>query len=698
MKSLPATRLFLLIAWSAATVAMMMTSNAVVADEGGRETAIRARAVLSARCLRCHGANGVAKKNVFVLDRARLISSRMVVPGYADSILLKMVESGAMPLGGPALSDEEKAILRRWIEVGAPDWGAADSPQSRGFITETELLSVIREDLLRASERTRPYLRYFSFAHLYNSNVGDDELETYRVALARLINSLSWHREITLPAAVDSQKTVYRIDLRDYNWTAAVWNQLIAAYPYGVRSQDSELISVLSGVRLPYLRADWFASTASAPPLYHELLGLPHTLTELERLLGVDTSRNLLEEKNVARAGIRASGVSQNNRVLERHASPYGAYWKSFDFQNSLDNQNIFRDPLRFNAAGGEIIFNLPNGLQAYFLVDGFGNRLNAAPIDIVSDRTNPDDPIIRNGRSCIGCHFDGIKSFKDDVRSVVVGMTVGFFNRDRALALYPPQESLDQLIERDRERFQTATGRIGNGIINSADREPINALARRHLAELSAEQAAAEAGLEWNDFQARVRRSSRLVALGFGQVLVPGGAVKREVWERHFGETARELQIGDHVSGPRVFQRANVFSAAPASVARNTATVGNAPVRSRITGLSPELIMGSARTIFIRSRTMFLKAHLMADELSKRPEFRGLGLQITREEKQADIRIELDRPPWTFIYEYTLINPETSVLLLKNKEIAFEGTLAAPKIAKKILESIAAARQSSTR
>lgn len=697
MKALPVTRLFLLIAWSAATFAVMAITKSVVADTSGRETAIRARDVLAAKCLRCHGANGVAKKNVFVTDRARLISSRVVIPGYADSLLMKMVESEAMPPGGPALNDEEKATLRKWITSGATDWGAPDSATNRRFITETELLSLIREDLLRANERTRPYLRYFSLSHLYNARASDDELETYRVALSKLINSLSWHREITPPVAIDPSKNIYRIDLRDYNWTAAAWNQLIAAYPYGVRSQSAELIRVLSEAELPYLRADWFAAQASAPPLYHTLLGLPQTLAELERLLGVDTARNLIEEKNVARAGIRASGVSQNNRVLERHVSAYGAYWRSFDFQNNLDNQNIFRDPLRFNAAGGEIIFNLPNGLQAYFLTDRFGRRIDAAPIDIVSDRTNPDDPVIRNGRSCMGCHFDGIKSFKDDVREVVSRMTVGFFSRDRALALYPPQEELDHLIDRDRQQFQTAIKRIGSDITNSADREPINALARRYFADLTADQAAAEAGLEWEDFQARARRSSRLVALGFGQLLVSEGAIKRDVWDRHFGEMTRELQIGEHISGRRVLQRDNVLNTTISISAKSAATTG-VPARAGLTPLEPEAIMAGARTIFIRSRTMFLKAHMMADELRKRPEFRALGLQITHEEKQADIRIELDRPPWTFIYEYTVTQPETSVLLIKNKEIAFEGTLAAPKIAKKILDRLAAARETSTR
>ena len=83
-----------------------------------------------------------------------------------------------------------------------------------------------------------------------------------------------------------------------------------------------------------------------------------NAFTDLERRLGVDTARQLTEEKHVIRAGVRSSGVSQNNRAMERHASPFGAYWRSYDFRSNLGDQNIFANPLRLNAAGGEIIFN----------------------------------------------------------------------------------------------------------------------------------------------------------------------------------------------------------------------------------------------------------------------------------------------------------------------------------------------------
>ena len=527
--------------WLLLIVIMISTARTSGADSSAR----RARDILKQRCFQCHGKNGVARKNVFVLDRERLLSSKAVIPGDTSSLLLKMVESGAMPMGGPELPDEEKAALRNWIAGGAVDWDKGEeSSDKRIFLTEAGILALIRDDLLRAQERSLPFLRYFSLAHLYNAGVPDDEMETYRAALAKLVNSLSWHREITPPAAIDTARTIFRLDLRDYNWTAATWNMIIAAYPYGIRTEQSQTIAQLSGAALPYIRADWFAATASVPPLYHDILGLPKTAQELERQLGIDALRDLEEEKNVARAGLRTSGVSQNNRVLERHVSPHGAYWKSFDFRSSLDDQNIFKDPIRLNPAGGEIIFNLPNGLQAYLLVDALSRRINEAPIAIVADRNNSDDPVIRNGRSCMSCHYEGAQGFKDDVRPVVRGLAFASFDREKALAIYPAQETLDRLIEKDRDRFQRAAAATG-GLARSAQAEPINALSRRFLAEMPVAQAAAEAGLNTREFQARVTTSARLMALGYGQLLVAGGGIKRDAWDRNFGRPRARVRAG---------------------------------------------------------------------------------------------------------------------------------------------------------
>jgi hypothetical protein len=656
-------------------------------DSDDRGVSALARDLLNRRCFACHGANGVARKNIFVLDRQRLVESGTIIPGNTNSLLLKVVESGSMPMGGPELTQDEKDILRHWIEIGAPDWDDTGKAK-RTFLSAPALLALIRNDLLRNRERSRPFLRYFSLAHLYNAGVGDGELEADRAGLSKLVNSLSWHREMTPLVPIDSARTIFRIDLRDYNWTAATWNRLLLTYPYGIRNADSRIIDQLSGSPLPYVRADWFVANASIPPLYHDILGLPNTVRELEQMLGIETARDLEEEKNVARAGLRSSAVSQNNRVLERHVSPHGAYWKSFDFRSNLDDQNIFKDPLELNPAGGEIIFNLPNGLQAYFLANAFGRRIDEAPIAIVSDRNNPDDPVIRNGRSCMSCHYIGIQSFKDEVRPVVRGLPFASFDREKVLAIYPTQETLDNAIERDRNRFEQAAKALGAST-TSAQAEPINALSRRFSSELNVNLAAAEAGLEIGEFQSRIARSQRLLELGYGQLLVRPGGIRRDAWDRNFGELVGELSLGEYVG--------SVIVLSPGTNLRLSNRAGAAvrPVVRAAPGSEPNSIMRSARTIVVQSMTVYLKAEQFESELRKRPEFSAMGLMIVKDSKVADIRIDINRAEFSFKYSYTATNPETSIVVSSGRVTAWNGDFAAPRLAREFLMQMQAARSS---
>ena len=110
--------------------------------------------------------------------------------------------------------------------------------------------------------------------------------------------------------------------------------------------------------------------------------------------------------------------------------------WKSHDFAGSTDAQNIFTHPLSFERDGGEVIFNLPNGLQAYYIADKSGTRINVAPTEIVSDPA-AKDPAVRNGLSCIGCHTKGMKTFTDQVRSVIEQTANPLYDKDYALLLY---------------------------------------------------------------------------------------------------------------------------------------------------------------------------------------------------------------------------------------------------------------------
>jgi mono/diheme cytochrome c family protein len=657
------------------------------ADDSASEIARKANEILTRRCFQCHGANGAAQKNVFVLDRQRLVQSRILNPGDASSMLLQVIESNAMPAAGQPLTDEEKHALRAWVLAGAPAAPTTSGESRRVFQTEEHLVDLIRTDLLNQSLRSRHFLRYFSLAHLYNAGVPDRELEAYRSALGKLINSLSWQKEITAPTPIDPARTLLRIDLRDYNRTAASWDLLSTAYPYTIAIPGALSVEQISSARQPYIRGDWFAANASVPPLYHDLLGLPGSLSELERMLGVDAARDLREEKRVARAGVRASGVSQNNRVLQRHASLHGAYWKSFDFRSSVDRQNIFENPLNFFAAGNEIIFNLPNGLQGYLVVDGSGRRINEAPVEIVSDRTNPDDPVIRNGRSCMSCHYDGIRPFRDEVRSVIRAQGFGSFDRDKALALYQPQAELDALVERDRERFRVAAQLAAGSTVAAPQDEPVNALSRRFSADLSVEQAAAEVGLEPAVFRELVRRSPRLTALGYSQLVVSGGAIKRSAWETNFDDLAIALGLG--IENSRHASRIASGSTRGPGLADST-TGRNVPSRvgrGPISSTSPDSILGAAQTIVIMSDTMFLKPDQLEHELRKRPEFAQMGLTVVKDRTKADLIIDLDRPVFTYIFTYSVSSADSRVVVLSGKVTAFDGNFAAPKIAKALIK-----------
>jgi len=673
------------------------------------ESARRVKTIFAERCFKCHGLNGNAAKNVFALDRARLILSRVVIPGDAVSPLLKAVESGAMPLGGPELSAEDKAAVRDWIMAGAPDWPDlpdrnADDAGNRAFISESSLLSTIAEDLERTAPRDRPYIRYLSLASLRNAGTSEEELESHRLAIAKLVNSLSWRREITAPTPIDASRTLFRIDLRDYLWTEAMWRRVLADYPYSLILPESERVARLSGEIVAYVRGDWFVAAASTPPLYHELLGAPHSVAELERRLGVDTSRQLAEEKYLIRAGVRSSGVSQNNRALERHISPFGAYWRSFDFRSNLGDQNIFANPLRFNAAGGEIIFNLPNGLQAYFLADAQGRRIDAAPLEIVSDRNQPDDPLIRNGRSCISCHFAGMKSFRDDVRQAIQRQGLPPEDFDRAMALYVPQDAIDRAVADDEARFLRAERELGGKYAKgapdtNAQTEPINALSRRFQAELPMELAAAEAGLETRDFYDRIRWNTRLNNLGLGQLLAPGGAVKRDVWEKHFGDVVRELQLGVHLPGQQLASRwdstrANVVFF-PNATRQRFVQAAPAPRTSGGGSAQNESsdLLRSARSVFVWSNTVYLRPESLENALRGRADFQSLDVAIVKDRQAADLVIDLNRPLFTFDFTYSVTHRQSSRLVASGKVTAFDGNGAAPKIAKELIKQMQSAR-----
>ena len=103
---------------------------------------------------------------------------------------------------------------------------------------------------------------------------------------------------------------------------------------------------------------------------------------------------------------------------------------------------------------------------------------------------------------------------------------------------------------------------------------------------------------------------------------------------------------------------------------------------------------MRSARTIFVRSMTVYLEAQQLENELRKRPEFRTLDLAIVKDEQMADIKIDINRAEFSFNYAFTATSPQPSMVVASGKVTAWNGYFAAPRIAKDFLKQMLAARQ----
>ena len=521
-------------------------------------------AIFQQSCLICHGPHGSFTEQLIIQSSQELIDTGKVIPGNPDDSVLyqRLIETAVekrMPLGQPPLAPEAIETIRQWIQAGAPDWNAFDRTNI-DFITTEELLQTIENHVESLEPFDRAFARYFTSTHLYNAGETTQTLQTYQRALSKLVNSLSWGRKVIKPQPIDSQATIFYIDLRDYEWEIGTnrWTQIEQAYPYNTEFNaptQTALHEKLTNLReemnceVPFVHVDWFLATASLPPLYHDILDLPLTDSELEARLEVNVVENLRNAagRRVWRAGFNNSGVSNHNRVVERHESRYGAYWKSYDFAGSTGTQNIFTHPLSFTHDGGEVIFNLPNGLQAYYLADAGGNRLDEAPISIVS---NPaaSDPTVRNGLSCIGCHTEGMKTFEDQVRGVVEQNENPPFDKDRALRLYVEKTVMDGLVEEDTHRYRQAleaTGGVFGGI------EPVQRFHEAFQAPLGASHAAAVVGLETEVFLDKIRENVSLQNLGL-QVL-ENGTVKRDAWTSNFDAVISALNTPDSTLPPVV-------------------------------------------------------------------------------------------------------------------------------------------------
>ncbi|MEZ6053308.1 MAG: SUMF1/EgtB/PvdO family nonheme iron enzyme [Planctomycetaceae bacterium] len=542
---------FMILVLGTLTVLPLVNSQQASAQTSQEiERADRVAVILKENCFRCHGEDGADEGGLSnVLNIRKLVARGLIVPGKAaESDLMQRIVDGDMPADGDPLSGDDQSLLTEWINAGAFDFNAQANDSASEFISPLDMFVLIENDLKTLNGSAPQFTRYFSLAHFANAGKSAAEMEIYREGLSKLVNSLSWGDKIVKPQPIDPGKTLFRIDLRNYRWSVATWEKIARKNPYDVRYQtdSAQFAYQIAQTDQPVVRADWFVAVASVPPLYNEILELPETDREIEEILDVDVDSNI--ERGLAfRAGFNNSGVSQNNRMIERHETKFGAYWKSYDFAGNAAQKNLFAHPLgpkgenAFEHDGGEMIFNLPNGMQAYYLADAKGTKLDKGPVTIVSDPQRPDRSVI-NGLSCMSCHTAGMIPKTDQIRASVEKNPGAFDDeeREQILTLYPKLGVLDRLMDQDKDRFLRALQQAG---VSSSKKDPILQLARQFEQELDLETAAAEAGLTTSNFAKLLTRFPKLARI-FAPLNVPGGTVQREVFVQNFSEIAQEFAL----------------------------------------------------------------------------------------------------------------------------------------------------------
>lgn len=519
--------------------------------------------IFEQRCSKCHSGDyepelhGTVNLMNFFNEKDST-GTNMLAESVVERVIRDHTAEGRMPKSKgmpgetsyrPPLAPEERAALQAWIDSGRP------KTVKREILSQNDVINYIYDDLQKTSEAERRYYRYFTFTNLYNAtdaygNATVGDLNPHRAGVGKLINSLSMNARVTPPYAIDQWETVYRIDLRDYNWTAEDWEYLIYYYPYGIIGVDrrkENLIAQYTGSQMSYVRADWFTFAAAQPPLYDgimdRMLGIhangpdDDVLTQLCNSLGVDRIGNI-RNGLAMRAGFQYSGVSGANRLIERHdlGKYQGALWVSYDFtpHSPKRTQELYHSPLGppdagltsnhnhvFEHDGGEMVYNLPNGLQGYMLTTNTGKRLVRGPIEIVQDSNRPDS-VILNGISCMACHDQGIRpaikvtnvahrtleGMTDEIKPLVEAAgTLDFNERGLVERLYVDPPVLQAAVKKDFERFVRAEAEATAGKAGAT--EPVVGLYNDFRAPVTARKLASEFGLSYEELLSSLKEKS---------------------------------------------------------------------------------------------------------------------------------------------------------------------------------------------
>jgi hypothetical protein len=100
-----------------------------------------------------------------------------------------------------------------------------------------------------------------------------------------------------------------------------------------------------------------------------------------------------------------------------------------------------------------------------------------------------------------------------------------------------------------------------------------------------------------------------------------------------------------------------------------------------------------SARSIFIRTKSVYFKPETLENSLLEQDEFQQWGLSVTRIEAEADLVIEVGRKVFTTSFIYSVIEPRSQKVVASGRVNSIGGTVEG-KIRHSLMKKLRAARQ----
>lgn len=416
--------------------------------------------------------------------------------------------------------------------------GGSDETLIRLNIDQYEWLAKSWDDL--AAKGSGPRAQAEPYFHVFVEKLvpgGTVKKKTFKEVTRTKKVHIGYYQHNGQPAYRDEQ-VVEKVEVEVDVPGEAVKKRVFAGAPWVDPNALGFLIKETQA-ESPILRADWFIINATLAPAYYDFLRLGKNIKDFDNLVFADEVL-AAKARTQDKAVVITSVVARNNRTLTRSPTFTNGYrWQSHDSLKSVDDRQYILNFLNEKFDATEDIGTLPNGLQAYFLTDGAGNRLDFANPDVAIDNTAADR-VVRTARSCIICHASGILPIQDEVRALTKKLQNAeevkllITNRKDAFKVQDLFGSnLDEQIIKDQNIYSDAVARA-TGL-----RMDVNAKLYANIYDqymevlINKEVIARDLGIYIEEVEAIIRLSNDPVVLAL--IRFPPGPVRRDQWERSF-------------------------------------------------------------------------------------------------------------------------------------------------------------------